>query len=165
MHAARGAVSLERLTRDASGNLLYRFTRAWSDGTTGIKLSPLELLEKLAALVPPPRAHLVHYSGCLAPNSKLRTQVIPAPRQQRPASCVISSWRLCRRRLPLPAFAKRSSRSTRLTQASACRGSARCGSVWQRFFLVILPPAWLSPSVVVDPLAAGTSQAATLSPS
>ena len=26
--------------------------RPWSDGTTGIKLSPLELLEKLAALVP-----------------------------------------------------------------------------------------------------------------
>jgi hypothetical protein len=40
------------------------------------------LIEKLAALVPPPRAHLVHYSGCLAPNSKLRAQVIPTPRQQ-----------------------------------------------------------------------------------
>jgi hypothetical protein len=33
-------------------------------------------------LVPPPRAHLVHYSGCLAPNSKLRTQVIPNLRQR-----------------------------------------------------------------------------------
>jgi hypothetical protein len=37
------------------------------DGTTGIKLSPLELLEKLAALVPLPRVHLVRYGGCLAP--------------------------------------------------------------------------------------------------
>jgi hypothetical protein len=27
---------------------MYRFNRPWSDGTTGIKLSPLELLEKLA---------------------------------------------------------------------------------------------------------------------
>ena len=40
------------------------------------------MIEKLAALVPPPRAHLIHYPGCLAPNSKLRTQVIPSPRQQ-----------------------------------------------------------------------------------
>jgi hypothetical protein len=81
-YTARGAVSLERLAQDASGELLYRFTRPWSDGTTGIKLSALELIEKLAALVPPPHAHLIHYSGCLAPNSKLRAQVIPSPRQR-----------------------------------------------------------------------------------
>jgi hypothetical protein len=81
-YTARGAVSLERLTQDANGDLIYRFNRPWSDGTTGIKLSPLELLEKLAALVPLPRAHLVRYSGCLAPHSKLRAQVIPSPRQQ-----------------------------------------------------------------------------------
>jgi hypothetical protein len=35
------------------------FTRAWSDGTTGIKLSPLELLEKLAAIVPLQRFAIV----------------------------------------------------------------------------------------------------------
>jgi hypothetical protein len=63
-------VSLARLEQDANGDLLYRFNRPWSDGTTGIKLSPLELLEKLAALVPLPRAHLVRYGGCLAPHSK-----------------------------------------------------------------------------------------------
>jgi hypothetical protein len=37
------------LEADANGDLLYTFSRPWSDGTTGIKLSPLELLEKLAA--------------------------------------------------------------------------------------------------------------------
>ena len=52
-YTARGAVSLERLERDANGDLLYRFTRPWSDGTTGIKLAPLELLE---AVDPPPIA-------------------------------------------------------------------------------------------------------------
>jgi hypothetical protein len=81
-YTGRGAVSLERLTEDANGDLVYRFTRPWSDGTTGIKLSPLELLEKLAALVPLPRAHLVRYGGCLAPHSKLRGAIIPTPRQQ-----------------------------------------------------------------------------------
>jgi hypothetical protein len=53
-----------RLGQDASGDLIYTFTRPWSDGTTGIKLSPLELLEKLAALVPPSRVHQVRYGGC-----------------------------------------------------------------------------------------------------
>jgi hypothetical protein len=81
-YTARGAVSLERLEQDANGDLTYRFNRPWSDGTTGIKLSPLELLEKLAALVPVPRAHLVRYGGCLAPHSRLRAAIIPTPRQQ-----------------------------------------------------------------------------------
>jgi len=79
---ARGAVSLERLTQDANGDLVYTFTHPWSDGTTGIRLSPMERLEKLAALVPLPRVHLVRYGGCLAPHSRLRGAIIPTPRQQ-----------------------------------------------------------------------------------
>lgn len=39
-------------------------------------------LEKLAALVPLPRAHLVRNGGCLAPHSKLREAIRPIPRQQ-----------------------------------------------------------------------------------
>lgn len=74
--------SLERLDINADGDLLYTFTRPWSDGTTGIKLSPLELIEKLAALVPLPRQHQVRYGGCLAPHSNLRAAIIPTPRQQ-----------------------------------------------------------------------------------
>jgi len=81
-YTARGPVSLERLTQDANGDLVYTFTHPWSDGTTGIRLSPLELLEKLAALVPLPRVHLVRYGGCLAPHSHLRSAITPTPRQQ-----------------------------------------------------------------------------------
>jgi Putative transposase/Transposase zinc-binding domain len=81
-YTARGAVSLERLEQDANGDLVYTFTHPWSDGTTGIRLSPLELLEKLAALVPLPHVHLVRYGGCLAPHSHLRGAIRPTPRQQ-----------------------------------------------------------------------------------
>src|SRR5215467_12015395 len=81
-YTARGAVSLERLQEDANGDLVYTFTHPWSDGTTGITLSPLELLEKLAALVPLPHVHLVRYGGCLASHSHLRGAIIPTPRQQ-----------------------------------------------------------------------------------
>jgi hypothetical protein len=78
---ARGAVALERLDSNADGDLLYPCTRPWSDGTTGLTLSPLELLEKLAARVPLPRRHQVRYGGGLAPHSKLRARIIPTPRQ------------------------------------------------------------------------------------
>src|SRR5438132_262454 len=95
---ARGAVSLERLQAEANGDLVYTFTHPWADGTTGIRLTPLELLEKLAALVPLPHVHLVRYGGFLAPHSHLRGMILPTPRQQRvdaPEACPTSprwSW-------------------------------------------------------------------------
>ena len=62
--------------------MLSSATPPWSDETTGIRLSPVELLEELAALVPLPRVPLVRYGGCLAPHSHLRGSVTPTPRQQ-----------------------------------------------------------------------------------
>ena len=38
-------------------------------------LTPLELIERLAALIPPPRRHRHRYYGVLAPNAPLRAQV------------------------------------------------------------------------------------------
>jgi hypothetical protein len=51
-------------------------------GVRASRLSPVELLEKLAALVPLLRVHLVRYGGCLAPRSHLHGAIIPTPRQQ-----------------------------------------------------------------------------------
>jgi len=51
-----------------------------SDGTYQIVLSPEELLEKLAALVPPPRLNLLRYHGVLAPNAVDRAQIVPGPK-------------------------------------------------------------------------------------
>src|SRR5215471_1143901 len=50
-YCARGPLAMERLERLADGRLLYRFKRAWRDGTTHILLDPLEMLKKLAALI------------------------------------------------------------------------------------------------------------------
>ena len=52
--------------------------RFHSDGTTHLLLSPLELIEKLAALVPPPRLKLIRSHGVLAPNASARKQIVPA---------------------------------------------------------------------------------------
>ena len=43
-------------------------------------LEPLELMARLAALVPSPRMHLTRYHGVFAPHSKLRAAVTRAHR-------------------------------------------------------------------------------------
>ena len=40
-------------------------------------MSPLEFMQRLAALVPRPRPHLIRFHGVLAPNAKLRALVAP----------------------------------------------------------------------------------------
>ena len=79
-YTARGAFSHKRLSQDRHSDLLYELKTPWSNGTTHIKLSPMELMEKLAALIPLPRFNLFRYPGVLAPNSKLRKHIIPNPK-------------------------------------------------------------------------------------
>jgi hypothetical protein len=50
---------------------------SWRDGTTHLVMSPLEFMQRQAALVPRPRLHLNHFHGVLAPNVKLRAMVVP----------------------------------------------------------------------------------------
>ena len=45
---------------------------AFKNGTTHVVMSPLEFMQRLAALVPRPRLHLIRFHGVLAPNAKLR---------------------------------------------------------------------------------------------
>ena len=42
-------------------------------------MASLEFMQRLAALVPRPRLHLVRFHGVLAPNPKLRREIIPTP--------------------------------------------------------------------------------------
>jgi hypothetical protein len=66
--------SLQQLSDD---EYAFKLKTPWSDGTTHLILSAMELIEKLAALVPPPRVNLVRYHGILAPNAKNRDKVVP----------------------------------------------------------------------------------------
>jgi hypothetical protein len=78
-YCARPPIAIERLEPLSDGRLLYRFKRPWRDGTTHIVLTPLELLEKLSAIVPAPKTHLVRYSGIFAPAAKWRPLIVPNP--------------------------------------------------------------------------------------
>jgi hypothetical protein len=55
--------------------------RVFKDGTKAIVLSPLDFIARLCALVPSPYFHLTRFHGVLAPNSKLRAEIVPQPEE------------------------------------------------------------------------------------
>ncbi len=69
---ARPPFALERLELIDEQQVIYRLPRTQRNGTTALSLTPLELIDHLAALIPPPRRHRHRYHGVLAPNSPLR---------------------------------------------------------------------------------------------
>lgn len=73
----RPPLAVGRLERPDDGRVRLGLKRAWSDGTTAIQLSPVELAEKLAAIIPPPRANQTLYAGILAGNAAWRAEVVP----------------------------------------------------------------------------------------
>ncbi len=56
---------------------MLRLKSPYRDGTTHIVMEPQAFMQRLAALVPRPRLHLIRYHGVLAPNAKLLGAVIP----------------------------------------------------------------------------------------
>ncbi len=78
-YVARPPVATQRLSRLPDGRLLYQLKRRWRDGTTAILFQPDELIEKLAALVPPPRIHMVRYYGVLGPRADERRAIVARP--------------------------------------------------------------------------------------
>ena len=77
-YVARPPLAAGRLKRIDDERLTFALKTPWDDGTTHLILSPMELLEKLASLVPPPRVNLVRYHGVLAPHAKDRDKIVPA---------------------------------------------------------------------------------------
>jgi len=78
-YGARPPLATDRLTESGDGELHYLLKKTWSDGTQAIKLSGPELLEKLAALVPPAKTHTVRYTGIFSSHSPWRSKVVLKP--------------------------------------------------------------------------------------
>jgi hypothetical protein len=76
-YGARGALALERLSRAEDSRIAYRMKRPLPDGTTHLFFTGLELLRRVASLVPPPRANLTRFHGVFAPGAKLRPFLLP----------------------------------------------------------------------------------------
>ena len=76
-YITRPALANERVQTNAAGQVALKLKTAWRDGTTHLIMSPLEFMQRLAALVPRPRLHLIRFHGAMAPNAKLRALVVP----------------------------------------------------------------------------------------
>ncbi len=77
-YVLRPPLAQERLELTPEGKVLLRLRtsagslrsagRPWRDGTRAIRFEPIELLEKLASMVPKPRVNLLLYHGVFAPH-------------------------------------------------------------------------------------------------
>jgi hypothetical protein len=85
-YVARPPIAEMRLSESREGGIIYRFKKEWSDGTQAVLFTPHEFIEKLVALIPPPRIHLTRFHGVLGPNHRLRRQVVPAQPEATPTA-------------------------------------------------------------------------------
>ena len=72
----RPPVAQDALELTADGKVLLRLRRPWRDGTRAICFEPSECLEKLAAMIPRPRIHLLLYHGAFAPRGRCHSGTV-----------------------------------------------------------------------------------------
>ena len=90
-YITRPALSDERVQLNAAGQVELKLKTPWRDGTTHLVMSPLEFMQRLAALVPRPRLHLIRFHGVLAPNARLRPMPQGPPAGEGPASEAVTA--------------------------------------------------------------------------
>ena len=92
----RPALANERVQTNDAGKVVLKLKTPSRDGTTHLVMSPLEFMQRLAALVPRPKLHLIRFHGVLArsltTSAKLRSLVVPqepepAAQAAQPAEC------------------------------------------------------------------------------
>jgi DNA-directed RNA polymerase subunit RPC12/RpoP len=75
-YCARPPFASERLSWEKrSGRVVYELAKPRPNAPSAITLDPLELIDRLVVLIPPPRIHRHRYHGVLAPNARLRAAV------------------------------------------------------------------------------------------
>ena len=77
-YITRPAIANERLKRNGAGQVVPKLKSPYRDGTTRIVMSPLQLMQRLAALVPRPHLHLIRFHGVFAPNTSSILNKLPA---------------------------------------------------------------------------------------
>ena len=76
----------EKRCRIKGNSIRYNLKSTWSDGTKAVEFTGMEFIEKLIALIPQPRIHQTRFHGVLAPNAKIRSQIVPTPKMIQPCA-------------------------------------------------------------------------------
>lgn len=79
LYGGRGALAEDRVSVLPDGRVSYRMKRPAPDGQTHLVCTGVEFLRHLASITPPPRVNLLRFHGVFAPNSKLRSRIVPRP--------------------------------------------------------------------------------------
>ena len=85
-YVTRPALSTQRLSLNEEGKVVHELRVPFRDGTTHFVFEPLVFIERLAALVPPPRMHMLTYHGVLAPGASWRSDIVPGGSRERKSS-------------------------------------------------------------------------------
>lgn len=85
-YGARPPIALGRVALLGDGQVLYRLKAPLGDGRRALVFEPVQFLRRLAALVPPPRHHLVRYAGVLAPRAAGRATLVPPVARPAPSA-------------------------------------------------------------------------------
>ncbi|HLG42307.1 MAG TPA: transposase, partial [Planctomycetota bacterium] len=85
-YITRPPFAMDRIRESGDGRIVVELRQPRMDGGTALLLTELELMEKLAALVPPPKAHLVRYHGVLAPHARARIEVVRRQKKKKKES-------------------------------------------------------------------------------
>jgi hypothetical protein len=93
-YGARPAFAQERLAWTDDGRIAYKLKRPWPDGRTALVMPPVAFLRRLCGIIPPPRRHLVRYSGVFGPAAKHRSKLralVPGRGDSEPEHCAAST--------------------------------------------------------------------------
>jgi hypothetical protein len=118
-YIARPALALGRLSVRDDGRVVYRFKRAWSDGTSAVVFAPHDFLARLCALVPPPRFHMLRYHGVFAARASMRSEIVGSANSSDAAPAQLSLFK--NQDLPCPREPERKTRSSRTPWPSLLR--------------------------------------------
>ena len=121
-YCARPPFALEHLHQHDAEHVVYHNPKPHQGGPRELVLTPLELIDKIAALIPPPRTHRHRYYGVLAPNAPMRAAVTAlAPLAISPVGAGV----LCMAGCPLRGAPTPLKADTNTAPASKSRAAAR----------------------------------------
>jgi len=104
-YITRPAIANERLSVNHAGQVVLKLKTPYRDGTSHLVMSALEFMQRLAALVPRPRLHLIRFHGALAPHALRQAQDRPncglrlcrrLPRTRQPSTRASARMRMAR---------------------------------------------------------------------
>jgi hypothetical protein len=78
-YIARPPVPEQRVSRLEDGRYEWRLKRTWKSGVRAFIYQPLDLIARLAALIPLPMTKLRRFHGVFAPAHRWRASVVPTP--------------------------------------------------------------------------------------